>query len=190
MKKVLLAVTALCVMLPLFACSLTKTPDTSLNSDSSDFSDSSVPQPDSNSSDPQSSSDSSEPTDEITLGSTFAFNDLEITVGTEIGWDVIKNQFANENGRDVIVVPLTVTNLSDETNMLNIFSISEYSPSGQELEQIGTYFENDVFSMGKLRPGATGKTNLHILYDSDGDYYLEFGLFLGKAIEVKIPVKK
>lgn len=180
MKKFFLISAAFCVLLSFSSCfsilgsTAPDSPDSSL-SDSGSSSEETAP---------------SESASELTLGSTFEFDNFEITLDTEISWDIVDNRFADENGKDVIVIPITVTNLADETNMLNIFYINEYSPSGQELESVYTYFDNSVFNMGKLRSGATGETYLHLLYDGDGDYYIEFHKPLGETIEVKIPIQK
>ena len=44
---------------------------------------------------------------ELTLGSTFEFDGLEITVGKEISFDTLKNQFSDKNGSTVVRIPLT-----------------------------------------------------------------------------------
>ena len=43
--------------------------------------------------------------------------------------------------------------------------------------------------MGSLRSGASKSTFLHILYEGDGNYYVEFDDYETK-FEVEIPVKK
>ncbi len=128
--------------------------------------------------------------DILTLGSTFEFDNLEITLGGDINWTTIDNEFADHAGADVFYIPITVTNLSDETHGLNMFAVRQFGSQGTQLDSISTWFmENDIDFAGEMRSGATQEAYMHILYDGDGEYVLEFG-FLNTEIEVKIPVIK
>lgn len=125
----------------------------------------------------------------LTFGSTLTFDDLEITIGDSIKWVKLDNQFSDHDGADVAELPITVKNLSDETHGLNMFFYSFYGPDGTKLDTVFSYFENDAFSAGDMRSGATQQTFFHILYTSDGDYYIEFKDYVN-TIEVKLPIKK
>lgn len=127
---------------------------------------------------------------ELTYGDTFTFDKLEITCGGQIKWTKLNNQFSDKNGADVMEVPVTIKNISDETHGLNPFYYNFYGPDGNEIDSVSTYFDNDVFQAGDMRSGATQSTFFHILYSGDGDYYIEFSTILSDKIEVKLPVKK
>lgn len=130
----------------------------------------------------------------FTFGSTFVFNDLEITIGNaeDITWSTIDNQFSDKNGADVIVLPVTVKNLKDESHRLNMFYYKFYGSAGTEIKSVGTYFfDSDIGYAGDMRSGASITSAFHIVYDGDGDYYIEFNRsFATKKIEVKLPITK
>lgn len=124
-----------------------------------------------------------------TFGSTITFDDLEITFATDVTWTAVDNEFSDNAGADVIAVPVTIKNVKDETNSLNIFYYKFFGSKGTELDSVAFYFDDDVYSLGELRSGASIDTLFHILYDGDGDYFIEFSNFTDK-IEVKLPIAK
>ena len=135
-------------------------------------------------------SDQTKADEVLTFGVPFAFDDLEIVLSDDIQWEKIDNQFSENNGADVIKIPVTIKNNKDETHGLNMFYYTFYGPDGNKLDSVATYFNDDHFSAGNMRSGATQNTYFHILYKGDGDYYVEFAAFFGKAIEVKLPIIK
>jgi hypothetical protein len=126
---------------------------------------------------------------ELTLGSTFNFDDLEITIGESLNWVKLTNSYSEYNNADVIEIPIKVKNLKDETHGLSFVYCSFYGSKGTKLEDVGAYFDNDAFKANKMRTGATREAHMHILYDGDGDYFLEIDNISDK-FEIKIPVKK
>lgn len=127
---------------------------------------------------------------DLTLDTPFEFDDLTITLGSGITEKVLENQFSDYDGSKVIGIPITVTNNASETHGLNMFYYKAYGPNGTELNDITTYFmDDDVAWAGEARSGATLESTLHVLYDGNGDYYLEFAKPFGETIEVRIPVE-
>ena len=126
---------------------------------------------------------------DLTFGDTFTFDDLEITISDQINWVKLDNQFSENNGADVIEIPVTIKNLKDQTHGLNAFYYNFYGPDGNKLDSVFSYFDNDVFSAGDMRSGSTQNTYFHLLYAGDGDYYIEFS-FMSDPISVKIPILK
>jgi hypothetical protein len=127
---------------------------------------------------------------ELTFGSVVNFDELEIVIGDQIKWTKLDNQFSDKNGADIAEVPVTIKNLSDETHGLNLFYCNFYGPNGTKLDTVSTYFDNDACTAGDMRPGATQNGFFHILYNGDGDYYVEFNALIGDKVEVKLPIKK
>lgn len=126
---------------------------------------------------------------ELSFGDTFAFDGFTITLGTEMEWDVLDNQFSDLDGADVMKLPIHLVNNSGETGSLNMFYIKKYGSKGTTLDSVGAYFDGEVNFAGDMRSGAEMDTFMAILYDGDGDYYIEFDNYKEK-IEVKLPVVK
>lgn len=128
----------------------------------------------------------------LTFGDTVVFDDLEITLSNNITWTKLDNQFSDFDGADVIKIPVTIKNVGDETNGLNMFYCSFYGPDGNKLDIMHMYFsdDNDVLTAGDMRPGATQQKYFHVLYNGDGDYYLELSQGFGKKVEIKLPIEK
>lgn len=133
--------------------------------------------------------DSEDSGEELTLGSTFEFDNLEITVGDKIKFVKIKNQFSEHKKDKIIKVPLHITNLSDKAHGLNMFYVKGFGSKGTEVDEVGTYFKDGLFESGDIRPGKSQDLSLYFVYDGDGEYFITFeALFDSK--EVKIDVKK
>lgn len=128
-------------------------------------------------------------TQEVTLGDTFTFDGLEITFGAVYGFSTIDNEFSAHNGKEAIRIPIALKNTTGETKSLNIFYYKFFGPSGNELDIVGTLFDDDISYAGEMRSGATMESFVYLLYDGDGDYYAEFDNFSSK-VEVKMPLAK
>lgn len=100
----------------------------------------------------------------------------------------VENQYSDHNGASVVAIPITVVNNSDETKGLNMFYFKVFGSNGTELDTISTYFtESDIEWAGEARSGATMESTMHILYDGDGEYVIEFDNF-AEQVEVKLPI--
>jgi len=125
---------------------------------------------------------------ELPLGSTFLFEDMEITIGDTLGWAEIESGWSDRDGELVFYLPVTVTNRSGETR--NFFPWFElYGPSGLELDRISFYFD-DIAHMGGMRDGATQDGYMHILYEGDGEYVIVFYDWWNPPIEIVFQVRR
>lgn len=126
---------------------------------------------------------------EIVVNKPFVFDDLEITISSDISFDKVDNRYSDHNGQDVVKVPITVKNLKNETHNLNMFYYDVYGSLGTEIETVGSYFDEDINTAGGLRNGASYTKYMYFLYDGDGDYYIEFDDWSEK-LELKLTVNK
>jgi len=126
----------------------------------------------------------------LTFGSTFVFDELEITIHERFGWTTVQNQFSDIDGYDVFYLPITITNVGDETNGLNVFSYRIFGSTGLQLDSVSAFFDNDLTWAGSMRPGATLETYMYILYNGDGEYVAEFSEFFGPSVEVFLQVHR
>jgi len=122
-----------------------------------------------------------------TFGSIVEFDGLKITFGTEIKWIAVGED-------EAFGVPLVIKNVGAETNEFNVMFASFFGPSGTELNDVS--WETEIIEAGdgvgnsdKLRTGAETTAYLYILYDGDGNYYIELDNFKEKA-EVELPITK
>lgn len=126
---------------------------------------------------------------ELTYGDTFTFDGFELTIYDTIEWTSIVNKYSDYNGKEVVLIPVHIKNLSGETGTINMFYINLFGSAGTELDSVSTYFDNILGYSGDLRDGAEADVYLAVLYDGDGDYYVEFDSF-GEKVEVKLPILK
>lgn len=117
-----------------------------------------------------------------TLGDTFKFDDLEITLGKDITYTTITNEFSEYNGKDVIKIPITVKNLKEETHSLNMFYYKVYGSQGSQMNNVSHYFDDGIDQAGDLRTGASYTKNIYFLYDGNGKYSLEFDNWSDKIL--------
>ena len=127
----------------------------------------------------------------LSLGSTFDFDNIRITLGETIGWTDINASWSNNDGKDVFYIPITVTNIYSSSHTLNRWLLTMFGPDGLRLDKIDSYFNNDIFfGRNDMRPNATMHSYVHILYDGDGEYVIEFFDWGVYTIEVIFQVQK
>jgi len=125
----------------------------------------------------------------VGLGETFVFDDLEITLGKEIKFTKIDNEFSDHNGKTVVKMPITVKNIKEETHSLNLFYYTVYGANGSQVDSVSSYFDDSVDFAGDLRSGASYTKYLYFLYDADGTYAIEFDDWTTK-VTIEFNVKK
>lgn len=124
------------------------------------------------------------------VNKAFTFDDLEITVGDDVSFTTVTNQYSEYNGKTVVKIPITVKNLKSETHKLNMFYYSVYGANGTETKTVGAYFDDDsVDYAGDLRTGASYTKYIYAIYDADGTYAIEFDDWSTK-ITVEVEVAK
>lgn len=123
-----------------------------------------------------------------TFGSTVVCDGFEITFGTEVSWVVVDNEYSDYHNADVIAIPVSVKNIGEESDYPYGF-FDFFNPDGNEIDSVHNYFDDDIFEMGKLRPGASSDAVVHILYEGDGDYYIEYDGW-EDHFEIKLPISK
>jgi hypothetical protein len=126
----------------------------------------------------------------LTFGDTFLFDNLEITFNSDISFVVLENMFSDLDGSNVIRIPITITNRAETSHGLNMFYVSYFGPDGLALGSAWAFFSEDDVRGVNMRPNATLNSYLHVLYNGDGDYYLEFSMFFGGKIEVRLPIQR
>ena len=120
------------------------------------------------------------------LGDTFEQSGLEVTFGTDIVWGQVNNEWSRDHGVEFFKVPVTIENISNST--INSFFPRQYGPDGRSLDSIWiSGVEDDITSMGGLRPGAYNDGYLYFRYEGDGDYVAELRNH-PFSIEVIIPI--
>jgi len=131
------------------------------------------------------------------LGDTFQFDGssglIELTFGENITFTTVENQFSDLDGESVIIIPVTLTNIGDETGSLNMFDITVFGANGVSLDSVDAFFMDDDIRWGNdLRPGSSVESYLHILYDGDGEYVIEFagGFGFGDTAELIFQVER
>lgn len=123
-------------------------------------------------------------------GEEFAFDDLTLKVSPNYSFDIIDNEFSDDNGKTVVAIPITVTNNSNEAKTLNMYSYKGYGKEGVELSNPSAYFmEKSVDFGGNLQPGKSYTKNLYFIYDGDSTYKIEFGFYKTEA-SVSIDIVK
>lgn len=127
--------------------------------------------------------------DIYTLDETFKFDDLEITLGSNITFTKINNKYSDNYNKPVIRMPVTVKNIKSETHGLNMFDYEFYGANGTKVDNASSYFDDCVDYAGDLRSGASYTKYFYFIYDGDGSYAIEFDDWDNK-ITVEFNIKK
>lgn len=121
-------------------------------------------------------------TSAYTPGEEFVFDELSLKISPDYSFTKIDNSFSDDNGKTVVVVPITIKNNGSEAKNLNIYSYKGYGAEGVELSKPSAYFMDDAADFGgKLQPGSSYTKNLYFIYDGDGNYKIEFGYLTAEA---------
>lgn len=120
---------------------------------------------------------------------SFVFDGLNIVLSSEYTFSTIDNRYSDYYESPVIIIPATITNISNETSYLYRGDVKAFGSKGTSLDNIHIYFDDGDNAFNDLRSGATQQCNFYLLYDGDGDYYLEFRDY-DFTIEIKYPVMK
>jgi Asp-tRNA(Asn)/Glu-tRNA(Gln) amidotransferase C subunit len=120
------------------------------------------------------------------LGETFERDGLEITFYEDIVWGQVDNEWSRDDGVEFFKVPVTIENVSSSTNTR--FSPRQFGPDGTSLDSIWVSgVDDDITSMGGLRPGAYHVGYLYFRFEGDG-YYIAELWDTPFDIEVIIPI--
>jgi hypothetical protein len=140
---------------------------------------------------PSEDSNDEEAMKNLTYGSTFNFNDLEITIGESAS--VVNNGregsfFSSSYVSDYVKLPIKIKNIADFSNELNSFDCNFFGPKGIAVINGMGSFEDERIENTSIRPGVVLEGFTYFLYDGDGEYVIEFGQ--KSKYEVKINVTK
>ena len=126
---------------------------------------------------------------EFSLGETFEFDDLEITIFDDFSWGVISNSWSDLYGEEYFYLPVTVTNIGDSTNSFP-WNFTIFGPDGVELANVARGVEGDDISRsGDIRPDVTLEGYIHVLFDGNGEYVIEFSRWSDDDIQVIFQVE-
>lgn len=109
------------------------------------------------------------------IGKAFKFDNFEITVGEDITFTTVDNQFSDAFGKDIIRIPLTIKNVGESSDHISSYDYKVFGPNGTEIDDVDIYFEDDsMFLPGDLRPGASYTKYAYHVFDGNGTYAIEF----------------
>jgi len=110
------------------------------------------------------------------LGSTFEFDDLEITISDDFGFMVFNERWSAFDGEYVFYIPITITNIGDRSNGLNPWGVTIFLPGGTGMSIIDQLeIGNDnILMSGNMQPNATMHGYIFVPYRGEGEYIIEF----------------
>ena len=119
--------------------------------------------------------------------STFVFDDLEITISSNISFAETNDLLYKDDSEKVLKIPITIKNLKGSNHGLNIFYVSGYSPSGNYAEDYSTKFDDSYFYANQLSSGESTTTYLYYLYEGNGTYTIVLNdIFEEVSVDINI----
>jgi len=132
---------------------------------------------------------------EYAPGESFRFQGFEITIKDTITW-LNNPQFDEDDVTSwefIAKLPITLTNLSDETRRFSWSALTIYGTAGISIRS-GFSFDNkdDVqHYLRDMRGGATSSDMyIYVPYDGDGYYYISFDTYDEATREIKIHISR
>ena len=125
------------------------------------------------------------------LDKTFEFDDLELTLGSDYSFKTINKSYSDYYGKEVVKLPITVKNLSDEDKHLNMFYYTVIGPNDEKVNTttVSIYFDDACDYAGDLESGESYDKYLYFIYDGDGEYTIKFNNYTDKKT-IKFKIEK
>ena len=119
--------------------------------------------------------------DELTFGSIFVVNDIEVRIGT------VFSGYTSEFWQATFVqVPITLRNLRNESHRL-VSRITVFGPDGTEVGLADSHvLPNNFSEIGNMRSGVETTAYMYFRYRGNGDYWIEFTRSQEETIEVRL----
>jgi hypothetical protein len=116
--------------------------------------------------------------DNITFGSTFEYDELQITIGTDVEWITVDNEYSEYYQADVAKIPVAITNIGEQTNSINFMFVTYFGSKATQIDSVAALYMDDSMEWaGDIRTGGTQNSFIYIMYDGDGEYAIELGFF-------------
>lgn len=118
---------------------------------------------------------------------TVKFDGLELVFG-EYTFTEFTNKYSEFYGKEIVKIPVTITNISDEPHSLMLFYYKLFGTSGVESGNVGIFLSDDVSQAGDLLPGKSYVKYFHIVYDGDGTYtiVLDNGWYSKETVQIEV----
>lgn len=123
------------------------------------------------------------------INEEFEFDDLNIKVSNKYELLKLENQYSIYNGRNVIKIPLIITNNSNHNHSLNLFYYDIFDEVGNVIDEVAGYYDESAYYAEDLKPGESYTKYIYALYYNN-DYYSIRIKNKEKEILLKYPIKK
>ena len=125
----------------------------------------------------------------VNAGETFEFSNMQITIGTDYTFTTLNSSDSTKNGMILVKLPITVKNLSNDENHLNMFYSNIYDPSDKKLVKQSSYFDDTIDYADDLKSGESYTKYYYFEYTTDGIYKVKCNNYTSQ-IDVNVEIKK
>ena len=133
--------------------------------------------------------DSKEENKTVNAGEVFEFSNMQIIIGTDYTFTTLNSSDSTKNGMTLVKLPITIKNLSNDENHLNMFYSNIYDPSDKKLTKQSSYFDDTIDYADDLKSGESYTKYYYFEYTTDGTYKVKFNNYTSK-IDVNVKIKK
>jgi len=128
----------------------------------------------------------------LSFGSTFEWQDLQITFGDDVQWATIDNMLSDYDGEYYFAIPILIENITDSTQTWSPSDMTFFGSNGTESSSIWLWIDYNASPLGTdIRSGGVLNTYVHFLYDGDGNYFIEFSRLLSNdTAEAMFPISR
>ena len=100
----------------------------------------------------------------------FEFDDLIIKISGKYELIKLDNQYSIYNGKNILKIPVTITNKSDKMHSLNLFYYDIFDDLGNNIDEVAGYFDESLYYSEDLEPNKSYNKYIYALYYGN-DYY-------------------
>ena len=106
-------------------------------------------------------------------GEEIEFDDLLINVSKNYEIFTLDNVYSIYYGRNIIKIPVTITNNSDTRHGLNLFYYDIYDDNGNNIDEVAGYFDESLFYAEDLEVNASYTKYIYALYYGNDSYTIK-----------------
>lgn len=105
---------------------------------------------------------------------SFEFDNLKIQVSNKFKIIELDNQYSIYNGKKVIKIPVTITNISNNNYSLNLFYYDIIDDYGNNIDEVAGYFEEALYYAEDLKENESYTKYIYALYYGNDSYTIKF----------------
>ncbi len=102
----------------------------------------------------------------------FEFDNLKISILDKFEIFKLDNTYSIYNGKNIIKIPISITNISDTNHGLNLFYYDIFDDTGNSIDEVAGYYEESLYYAEDLKKDSSYTKYIYALYFGNDSYII------------------